>query len=424
MDTIETNFHEYLFATTQERDSFMFNKNFLSDCTFVLRTGDKSIGIPCHKYILQCSSWYFYKYFETHRTNEVVVTGYCYEAVKKFLEFIYKGTTELFIETVMEVFKMAQTFYVKKLIKHVDKFLSENVTEKNLINFIEFSSEFDLEDQHLRKKCAMLIGRTQTDFFKSPQFLNMSRDCLIAILKFDYMSKTECDLYRCVLDWARKYCIEKQTAGIQLSRKRALGDALKYIRFPSMTVDEFCCINQSPLSNEQIDSIEECIGTDGNVKCEFSSVKRIPTVERVRFVGVALRHLYVNVNDLFKFSVSNTKTLVGFGFYKNTNHIKKRTTHMLIQLSRHAHGGRSIIYQSSVELTNVGGKCKAHDIFLREAVQLESNRLYSLCIRSSNYSRNSTNFQIKEPQISYTDVNGDKVRIHGSCLNFASLIFQ
>lgn len=423
MDSIERNFHEYLFPTNQDRDSFLFNNKFLSDCTLVLRTGSKSIEIPCHKYILQSSSWYFYKYFDTNRTNEFVITGHSYEAVKRFLEFIYKGTTELFRETVMEVFKLAEKFYVKKLIKHVDKFLSENVTEKNLIKFIELSSEFELEDQILRKQCAMIIGRSQIPFFESDGFFNMSRDCLIGLLKSDYMSITESELYGCVYEWAKRYCAAKQAVGIMLTRKKALGEALKYIRFASMTLDEFGSINQSLLTYEQIESIDECIESDGNIKCDFSSVKRIPSVEHVRFIGSPVKHMRINVNDLFKFSVSTTKTLIGFGFY--TNQIApNKPTRMLIHLSRHAHNGRRIIYESSVELQSVEGKCKVRDIFLQKDFKLEANKLYSLCIRSTNYSKNSINFRIKEPQTSYPCANGNKVRIHGSSLNFASLIFQ
>lgn len=415
-----TKFHEN-FTTSKERDGFMFDKEFMSDCVFVIQDGDKTIKIPCHKYILGSCSWEFYNLFYSMKADSIYIpiANFSCDVVKKFLEFIYKETTELDMKTVWDILKLAKKFGVKKLIDFCSCFLSKNVREENLIQIIQKSTEFELQEE-LLINCIKVIGRLKLDFFTAAFFFQLSRNGLNNILKSDYLDVEEIDLFRFVDNWAENICTQNKKLINGRNKRLALGDIVNNIRFGTMSINQFakCTKNECFLTAQQIVDIFNSITSHGEYKCKFSSIRRLPTINHISFTSrentISLAH--VNPTGVFKFSVNEEKLILGFGYYGTTRISTKKLFLQLKYIESNV-----IIHQSTVKNIEFDGTSEINQFLFKKPIVLEKCKEYAFVLRWSCVERF---YCLRNAKKIYTDNSGGKIFINGPCHNFASLIIQ
>lgn len=415
-----TKFHEN-FTSSKQRDEFMFDKEYMSDCVFIIQDGDDTIKIPCHKYILGCSSWEFYNLFYSMQAESIhiPISNFSTNVVKKFLKFIYNETTELDMETVWDILKLAKRFGVKKLIHFCGCFLSKNVTEKNLVQIIEKSTEYEIQEQ-LRIECVKVIGRLKLDFFTSSDFFKLSRNGLNNILKSDFFDMPEIELFRFVNTWAENNCTQNNKPINARNKRLALGDVVNNIRFGTMSINQFakCTNNESFLPAQQIVDIFNCITSNGEYQCKFSSIRRLPTINHILFDSQPNSSSFSNVNPtgVFKFSVTKDKLILGFGLYGTTRISKKKLFLQLKYIESNV-----IIHQSTVKNIEFDGSTNKTNLFLKKPIFLEKDKEYAFVLR---WSRVERFYCLRDAKKIYTDNSGAKISINGPCHNFASLILQ
>lgn len=370
-------FHEN-FTSSKERDNFMFYKEFMSDCAFVVEDGENTIKIPCHKYILGCCSWEFYNLFYLMKaeSSDIPIADVSLQVATKFLEFVYKEMTELSMETVWDILKLAKRFGVAKLVHFCDTFLCDNVKEDNLVQIIEKSTEFDMEK--LRTECITFMGRSKVDYFKSPLFLNISKDGLQTIIASDNLNKNEIEVFRFVNNWAENYCARNEKPPNSINKRIALGNVLMKIRFGVMTLSEFteCTNNESLLTNDQIVDIFNCIGSNGNHRSKFSSIKRKQTSETHTLFNGNFNSLNNGCStEYFEFSVSEDTIIIGFGILGSTDVYKNQEIHILLLKDN----DETIIVQNNF-IVDFDGSKKINNLYLKKQITLKSSSRYTLLI--------------------------------------------
>lgn len=410
------------FVSSKERDAFMFNKEFMSDCAFVVEEGDEKLKIPCHKYILGCCSWEFYNlfYLLTAESSDIPIVDVSSNVVEMFVEFVYKETTVLDMETVWDVLKLAKRFDVKKLISFCEIFISENVADENLFEVIENSTDFDFADK-LKTECVKLLGRSQIDYFKPDiwhPFFELSKEGLAFILKSDHMDKEEIEIFRFVNSWAENRCVRQNKPINSLHKRLFLGDVVKHIRFGTLTFVEFgeCTNNESILTYQQITDVFNCIVSNGEQVCQFPAVKRLPTKTKILFGSCFDYQEYRKLQDVFILSVNRPKILIGFGILGSRSACNQK---LVVQIRC----SDDVIYESNEEI-QFDGSQKIYDLLLNKDMILKGDQKYCITLGNGDYSNRNIYFfsNTKKEYISGND--GAKITIHSSCFNFAFLLLQ
>lgn len=134
--------------TWQERNFFLLNNEFMSDCSFIVQDGENKIKLPAHKYVLGGCSWEFYNFFFLMEaaSNEIPITDVSVEVVKIFLEFIYRESVQLNNEIIWDVLKLAERYSVKGVKVCCDEFLSsQRFIAGSEIQIFEKVTEYKLD---------------------------------------------------------------------------------------------------------------------------------------------------------------------------------------------------------------------------------------------------------------------------------------
>ncbi len=171
-------------------------------------------------------------------------------------------------------------------------------------------------------------------------------DTLILILKRDTLGIREVKLYYFVLKWAQSQCNKNNYLPINReNQQHVLGEAIKYIRFPLMSKEEFAlAMNENEsrvIDNESIIDLfinltlmnsnnnANSIGLSSSIlfgngpfqtkKLNYNDTPRccLGGKEQVinRFCQVESRWGYSGTSDRVRFSVNRRIFVVGFGLY-------------------------------------------------------------------------------------------------------------
>lgn len=159
MATISNDWHSELKASSwTERNHFLLNKELMSDCAFVVQNGSEQIKLPAHKYVLGGSSYEFYNLFFLMEagSNEIPITDFSEEVVKKFLELIYKESAELSMDIIWDVLNLSKRYAVEGLKSFCGKVLAEHISDENVLELLDKASVYELEDFNV--KCMMQMS--------------------------------------------------------------------------------------------------------------------------------------------------------------------------------------------------------------------------------------------------------------------------
>lgn len=315
MDTVNDWHNQITNSTWQERNNFLLNNKFMSDCSFVVTTenGD-AIKIPAHKYVLGGNSWDFYNLFFLMEagSNEIPIADFSVDVVKIFLELIYRASAELTMDNIWEVLKLVERFSVKSVKAFCCEFLAEQITSENVMELLNKATDYDLED--FSAKCITHMESDGINYFETEEFLEIKNQAVVNICKSEELRGVEFDLYKSVYRWAIKSCEKNNQIVNSENIRLALGDAVQYIRFGAMTGSEFSkCVNENSIL-----SPKETIQTfrficDGEADCGFSTKNRYLFKKefKVDFVGELLSGKISESGTSIHFSTNKPIFLLG-----------------------------------------------------------------------------------------------------------------
>ncbi|XP_068753443.1 BTB/POZ domain-containing protein 2-like [Montipora capricornis] len=245
MASVEENWQTKCSSISQ-RTKFVFNKEILSDVTFIVPvSSDKSEieskEIPAHKFVLAISSPVFYAMFNGQMadTRDSIELPDCeYESVLEFFRFLYSDEVQLTGSNVMRVLYLAKKYLVPSLADKCGKFLRDNLGPSNIFSILPHAEKF--EDKDLENRCWEVIELDAAEAVTSDYFVTVERSLVESVVKRARLNIKEVELFKAVDRWAKDKCEEQGLAADGQAKRRIMGEEiLKEIRFPLMSEKEF-----------------------------------------------------------------------------------------------------------------------------------------------------------------------------------------
>lgn len=387
--------------TWKSRISYLYGKDHMSDCSFILNNGTKRIEIKSHKLILgSCSSEFFNLYFLCGATNlnEIIVSDVTEHALNVFVYFVYKETADLNLTIIWDVLKLAKIYSVQSLLRFCGVFLEKSITNENVFSILDKISKFDLP--HCESKCMAILGQSSVGIYQNPYFYSISQESLKKLLNFDKLPGKEIEIYQAVLKWAEKFCEKNYRRSTTENKRFALGTSVNLIRFPSMPIEEFnICTNDTILTKDEIIDIFRNIASGGATDTKFSSVKRqsdrkmgeIPANTEIRFCHLINPNFTFQMKDFLKFEnnyvneafltiqVNKPILLHGCSVYGRTS---KGLTEQIddedVNISLYHNDFMIDTFDTNLRYD---GTNKLYSVYLNRPVFLYANKKYKICIR-------------------------------------------
>lgn len=375
------------YSDWRDRNKFLLEKMYMSDCSFVVNRGATQIIVPAHKYILGGFSLDFYNLFYRMEanSNEIPITDVSIKALKEFLRFVYTGERTLNMEIVYDVLKLAVRYSSKILTAFCESFIIRKINERNCMFVLNKCSEFGLT--LINSVCMQLIVKDSINILKSPKFLEIHQETLDIILKSNKLKLTEIELYRIVVKWSENNCIKKNNPVNPENMRLALGSSVSNLRFASMNIKEFseCADNNSILTLKEINQVYRFIGTDGKSDCPFSSVKRKYCFKKIcNFSNTPTTKIfhYGFSPCFFHFSVEKRVKFHGFGFYGRSKMSTGFENPEVLFYQLEHDNGKTLLNGSST--VTYDGTDKIYNIVFDRYAWLNPYHNYTICITRKN----------------------------------------
>ena len=245
MASVEENWRTKCSSVSQ-RTKFVFNKGILSDVKFIVPvSSDKSEieskVIPAHKFVLAISSPVFCAMFYGPMADSrysIELPDCEYESVLEFFRFLYSDEIQLTGSNAMHVLYLAKKYLVPSLADKCSKFLRDNLGPSNVFSILPHAEKFG--DKELENRCWEAIELKTAEAMTSDDFVTVEGSLLKSVVKRDWLSIKEVELFKAVDRWAKHKCEEQGLAADGQAKRRIIGEEiLKEIRFPLMSEKEF-----------------------------------------------------------------------------------------------------------------------------------------------------------------------------------------
>jgi len=226
----------------------MFNNGLLSDVKFVVRKSDGELEskqvIPAHKFVLSIGSPVFEAMFygELAETRDSIELPDCeYESLFELFRYMYSDEVNLSGSNVMGVSYLAKKYMVPSLAEKCTEYLQENLDPSNVFSILPCAQKF--EEKNLVDRCWRVIDNQTEAAVKSVEFTTIERSLLEAIVERDSLNIAEVELFKGVIEWARKTCEKRGLVANSQEKRRIMGERIvKAIRFPMMEKEELASV--------------------------------------------------------------------------------------------------------------------------------------------------------------------------------------
>ncbi|KAH7706471.1 BTB/POZ domain-containing protein 3-like protein [Aphelenchoides avenae] len=192
--------------------------------------------LPAHKFILSTASEVFhgmlYRRFDVPESIEVDDTSP--ETFKLMLRHVYTDEVDLSPDNAFSLLYLAKQYLLKNLVAQILKYVATAYGDPSIVKVLP---HLHLVDGENADSVWNVIGLYADIVLESPEFLDLSHAILCDLLRRD-LNVDELTVYNSVVAWARAECQRKELS-FATDARAVLGDALKLIRFPSMSIEEF-----------------------------------------------------------------------------------------------------------------------------------------------------------------------------------------
>ena len=325
----------------------------MSDIHFELNDSDELI--PAHKFVLSIGSCVFEAMFQrnTESLSSIIhIPDMETNSFRILLRFLYgdynNPSLSITHDTVMSILYGAKKYCIIGLERLCVDFLKKNISIENALILLSQARLFD--EAQLAAQCLEVIDKNAMYALQTPELLDLDLDTLMLILKRDTLGVREIKLWQTCLAWAKNKCknnlLNNQTITPDMIRQ-ILGGALKLIRFPLMSQEEFA---QGPaqsgiLTDKEIISIFLYFNLPAKSYklCEFDDEPRSTfkeyIVNRFREGEVEHRWSYSDAFDRIRFKCDRRLSIAGYGLYGSIReafeynvHIQVNQIYLLIEI--------------------------------------------------------------------------------------------
>ena len=227
-------------TTLKERLAYLFNTEIMSDIHFLVGTQPSQQKIPAHKFVLSVGSAVFDAQFNGPlATHEEIIEIPDVEpgAFLALLKFLYSDEVHICSDTVMTTLYTAKKYAVPALEKACVEFLKRNLGSDNAFMLLTQARLFD--EPQLAALCLETIDKNTSEALMADGFTDIDSDTLCVVLERDTLGIRESKLFAAVCRWAEAECARKSMPPTTENQRTVLHRALRLIRFPLMSVEEF-----------------------------------------------------------------------------------------------------------------------------------------------------------------------------------------
>ncbi|CAH1254088.1 BTB/POZ domain-containing protein 2-like [Branchiostoma lanceolatum] len=368
-------------TTVKDRLAYMFNNEVMSDVHFIVGRGEGMQRIPAHKFVLAIGSAVFDAMFNggmATTSAEVELPDVEPAAFLALLRFLYSDEVQIGPETVMTTLYTAKKYAVPALESACVDFLKKNLSSDNAFMLLTQARLFD--EPQLAQLCLETIDKNTSEALAAEGFVDIDLDTLNVVLERDTLGIRECKLFVAVVRWAEHECQRQQLAATPENKRRALGQALRLIRFPLMTIEEFASgpAQSGILTDREVVSLFLHFTVNPKPTVEFLDSPRCCLTGKEqtinRFQQVESRWGYSGTSDRIRFVVNRHIFVVGFGLYGS---IHGPTDYQVnIQIIQTDSG--TVLGQN-----DTGFSCDGSDatfrVMFKEPVEIQPNVSYTAC---------------------------------------------
>ena len=384
--SVETNWQTAR-PTIRERAKFMLNNDRLSDVKFVAANsnGESKQVIPAHKFILAIGSPVFEAMFygELAETKDTIELPDCdNESLLELFRYIYSDDVNLSGSNVMGVLYLAKKYMVPSLTDKCVEYLKENMDPSNVFIILPFAQKY--EDKTLVDRCWNVIDEQTEAAVNSDGFEMIEKSFLEGVITRDNLRIEEVALFQAVIRWATKQCEKQGLVADGKVKRRIIGErAIKAIRFPLMTMEEFASvvIDTNLLTTEETNGLFKFFAIPRhNAPLEFpKNERRRPRIVRCeRFGSVNGKWNYGMLRkDYLGLTVDRDIKLLGISLFGSENNSYKVTLEVKNAVNNTTIVSKSGTYPSNI-LPSKRHRYHGYEVLFDSAVLLKKNIRYNI----------------------------------------------
>ncbi|XP_031631858.1 BTB/POZ domain-containing protein 1-like [Contarinia nasturtii] len=327
----------------------------LADVHFVFKPKNEPIvRVPAHKTLLAAASNVFATMFNGSwkEKNEVLIVDVSAAVFEEFLQFFYLDRVQLTKENAGKVMNLGNMYDMGTCMTVCEKFMKRHLDEENVCEY--YGLGILLDRPGLTSACEDIIGAETMAVLKSASFQNCDKKTMDAILKLDWLSCSEIELFE-VMSWV-KTASKKEILTKRIVQSR-LGKSFQDFRFGSMTLNEYATLIPSYGKTFSFDEQQDIIQMiadedfeskmfDGNreKRCEMDPWDMRELVECDRFRSCDEEPYFVQNLETTTFSINEAAFLSGFStvrlyeyahshFYKEKYYLSANITIVRISIA-------------------------------------------------------------------------------------------
>lgn len=192
--------------------------------------------IPGHKLLLATASevfrLMFYGHFNVPETIDV--DDATPEAFKAMLRYVYTDEVNLSPDIAFPLLYLAKKYLLNGLVTQVSKYIGSTYSDERVG---EILPHLHLLEGEYAERLWDAVDMHAGTILESPEFLELNHGVLCDLLRRD-LYVDELTVYHHALAWAQAECARQQVP-FESNAREVLGNALKLIRFPLMSIEEF-----------------------------------------------------------------------------------------------------------------------------------------------------------------------------------------
>ncbi|XP_055866692.1 BTB/POZ domain-containing protein 1-like isoform X2 [Biomphalaria glabrata] len=369
-------------TSVKERLTYLYNTDTMTDIQFKVGKPPAHQIISAHKFILSIGSAVFDALFNGRlATSDSIIEIPDVEpaAFSALLRFLYTDDVQIGPETVMTTLYTAKKYAVPALERACVEFLKRNLSSDNAFMLLTQARLFD--EPQLAALCLETIDKNTSEALAADGFTDIDLDTLCVVLERDTLGIRECKLFSAVCRWAEAECLRQNLIPpTSENQRRVLSKALRLIRFPLMTVEEFAMGSAQSGILEDREVVELFLYFTVNPKpsISFLDVPRccLTGKEQVvsRFCQIESRWGYSGTSDRIRFMVNRRIYVVGFGLYGSIHGPTEYSVNIQI-----IHMDSTKVMGSNDPTFQCDGTTSTFRVMFKEPVEILPNTSYIAC---------------------------------------------
>ena len=306
----------------KDRLSYLCNTEIMADVHFMVGTPPHQQKIPAHKFVLSVGSAVFDAQFNgpmATQEEDVEIPDVEPAAFISLMRFLYSDEVKICSDSVMTTLYAAKKYAVPALEKQCVEFLKRNLSSDNAFMLLTQARLFD--EPQLAALCLETIDKNTHEALQADGFTDIDLETLCCVLERDTLGIREFKLFASVCRWAESECTRKTLPPTPENQRGVLGNALRLIRFPLMSVEEFAqgAAQSGLLEDKEVVKLFLYFTVNPKPQIAFLDVPRccLTGKEQVvsRFCQIESRWGYSGTSDRIRFMVNRRIFVVGFGLY-------------------------------------------------------------------------------------------------------------